>query len=141
MTDGLVNDDLAYPKTPRLQKNGHPYKCPCRSCIGRRNRAKGKRAQARHTKALAAATGSVRQFWSAWSEEETAGLKGWQHESKKGQLPKFILNAFAQAERAVAIGSGRKPLLVLEPEGTRQALAVLRLEDLLELIRAVESAP
>lgn len=131
----MVREGMPVPKPERKQKNGHALRCPCASCIGRRNRLKGMKAQRAHLKALAAATGTVRRFYTQFGNEESAGINGWQVESKKGkQVPALLVKAFRQCESAIAIGSGDKPAVILEPEGTTRPLVVLRLADFLELV-------
>lgn len=122
---------------PKPEEGPHTRGCPCRPCIGRRSRRKGKEAQRRVLKRLAEAEGTQARFWSQFSHEESASLARWQVEVKKGRsIPVFLARAFAQARSARAIGTGRKVLVVLEPEGTREAIACLSLVDLLELADA-----
>lgn len=123
---------------PEPRVKGHQAGCTCKPCIGKRAQRDGLKAQRRHLKALAEAEGTVRRFYSSFSNEETAGLRLFQVEVKQGlQVPRFFQRAFGQAERAIATGSGRKPLLLIEEPSGHSTLAVLYLEDLLDVVRAV----
>ena len=128
------------PKPIRLKKNGHAIGCKCRPCIGARNRRSGLRKQRDHLKALAKVTDSTQVYRSQFSDEEHAGLNGWQVEIKSGaSLPKLLLRAFRQAEVATATGSGRKPAVILQPPGGEHlAVVVLKVSDFRELLSALQ---
>lgn len=103
----------------KLKKNGHGVGCKCRSCIGKRNRVKGQKAQARGHRALGG------QGFTPGNEESVGGYPiSVQVEWKTGdQVPanfrKFLTldwtrRAFSQANRARRIGDGSMPAVGID---------------------------
>jgi hypothetical protein len=105
---GATGSKLAY-------KTGHVVRaCKCQSCIGRRNRQKGQRAQAKGHRALGG------QGFTPGNEESVGGYPiTVQVEWKTGEqipasLVKFLglewtRHALSQAQRARRIGDGSMP--------------------------------
>jgi hypothetical protein len=98
----------------KRKKNGHNVGCKCRSCIGKRNQAKGQAAQRKTHQAL----GGV--GFTPSNEESGRPLPVFVMPEVKtgGQVPasfdKFLdtdwfKRALGQSERAMPIGSGVKP--------------------------------
>lgn len=104
----------------KLTKFGHVVGCSCRSCIGRRNRSKGQRAQAKAHRALGGTgfTPTNEESARPYQVEVTVFP-----EVKTGQqIPatwdRFIetdwfRRALEQSTRAVPAGSGALPCVVL----------------------------
>jgi hypothetical protein len=103
----------------KLTKFGHLVGCTCRSCLGRRNQRSGKRAQARGHRAL----GGI-GFTPSNEESHGAYDLRVQVEHKTGeQVPasfrKFVTldwtrRALNQAERAVRVGDGAHPSVMID---------------------------
>lgn len=113
-------------------KGGHCYKCKCRSCTGKRNQAKGKRAQANMHRALGGTSFTPSHEESA--RPYTAEIVV-MPESKHGQqVPAsftklvrgdWFRRALSQSERALPVGSPNLlPAVYLEPEGGGKWLIV-----------------
>jgi hypothetical protein len=103
----------------KLRKNGHVVGCKCRSCIGGRNRKSGQAAQAKGHRAL----GGV--GFTPTNEETHGGydIRVQVEHKSGGQVPqsfrKFLTldwtrRAFGQAERAVRVGDGSHPAVMID---------------------------
>jgi hypothetical protein len=104
----------------KLTRTGHVPKCTCRSCTGRRNQRKGKAGQAKTHRALGGTgfTPSNEESARPYQIEVTV-----MPEVKVGaQIPaswdKFVgtdwfRRALSQSARAVPVGSGALPCVVL----------------------------
>jgi len=103
----------------KLKKNQHVVGCKCRPCLGKRNRAKGQKAQAKGHRALGG------QGFTPGNEESVGGYPlVAQVEHKSGsQIPasftKFIgtewfRRAISQANRARRVGDGSMPAVMLD---------------------------
>lgn len=107
----------------KLTKVGHVIGCGCRSCIGRRNQAKGKRTQAKTHRRLGGTgfTPSNEESARPYQVEVTV-----MPEVKAGQqipatFDRFIetdwfRRALDQSTRAVPTGSGALPCVVIRGE-------------------------
>jgi hypothetical protein len=104
----------------QLRYDKHVVGCVCRACIGRRNRRKGQKGQSRMHKRLGG-TG-----WTPSQEEAarpyTVEVTVMPESKTGGQIPasfdKFIATewfrrALSQSERAVPVGSGALPAVVI----------------------------
>lgn len=135
---GPADPTVVFPieKPERRQKNGHPLRCGCRSCIGRRNRRQGLRAQRRAAKQA----GIESRRWGDMGNEESFTRTGlgelFALEMKSGQVPKFFERAIDQANLARAIGDPRSPACVVTPKGQTRSIFVCYTEDLLGVIQA-----
>lgn len=126
-------------KPERRLKSKHNPRCLCPQCTGERAARAGLKAQRHALKAVAAATGTAVKYAGALSNEETAQLRNWQVEVKHtGVAPALVRRAFSQAENAIAIGSQRKPAVVIDPADS-PSLVVLRMDDFLELLEALRA--
>lgn len=102
----------------KANSDGCTYKEPCRSCLGRRNRRKGLRAQQKARKALNIPTSK----WAAKNtNEETWDDPYWRNEVKSGGQINPVANAFMKAEKqseaSRAIGDNRPFRLITNPTG------------------------
>lgn len=120
-----MSDELLFGKKPRLNKNGHPYGCTCRPCLGARSRRKGMAAQ----RAVAKTLGVEARYRGELANEENWRHPWFRLETKSGaQVPKSFTNAYEQAEQAAAIGDSRATAVVYVPlQGPE--LIVMRLQD------------
>lgn len=115
-------------------RTGHAFGCKCRSCLGRRNRSKGRKAQSRMHYRLDGEGPSP-------ANEETA--RGYlvtvfvMPEAKKGQqIPRGLIKALAtdwfrralrQSERAIPVGSNAKAAIYFEPDGSETGWLLVRI--------------
>lgn len=123
MTDDAAYDP-AFPKPepkPKGGKERHERGCNCRSCINRRNRANGRRRQKKIASKLGVA-GAHEEQWRhpLFRVEVKSG----------GQVPKKVLDAFAQSQRAKSEGDPRPGMTVWVPVNSPRAIAILALDDL-----------
>lgn len=120
-----MSDELLFGKKPRLNKNGHPWGCTCRPCLGARSRRKGMAAQRKVAKTL----GLEANYQSELAHEEAWRHEAFRVEVKSGaQVPKSFTNAYEQAEQAAAIGDTRATAVIYVPlQGPE--LIVMRLQD------------
>jgi hypothetical protein len=111
----------AFPKPGPKTKSTHERGCTCRSCINRRNRRNGRARQNRVAKKLG----------TSGAHEE-----GWRHplfrvEVKSGsQVPKRVLDAMAQSDRAKSAGDSRPCITVWSPSNSPRQIVVMYLDDL-----------
>jgi hypothetical protein len=90
------------------------------------NKAKGNRFERK----VAGLLGGKRMALSGAAGGGDVVAEGWSIECKKRKtLPALLLKAFGQAERDIAIGDPRRPLVVIEQDRGR-AIACLYLDDL-----------
>ena len=113
-------------------RTGHAMSCVCHSCVGRRNRSSGRRAQARGYRRL----GGSALFTP--SHEENAGTHSIkvQVEWKSGkQVPASIMSfarslwardGWHQAEMAIPAGAQADPSIGIEREGWQILVTLLR---------------
>jgi hypothetical protein len=114
-------------------KTGHVRGCKCRSCIGRRNRNKGQRAQRNAHQRLGGIGMTPTNEESGLAYQVTLLVRP---EVKKGeQVSKRLLaalslawsrRAFRQSERAIPEGSGILPAVYIEPDGETDAWIIVR---------------
>lgn len=134
MSQGVVERERTWPTYPicpcgcgaqgtklQLKNDRHLVGCVCRPCIGRRNRSKGQRAQAKMHRGLGGEgfTPTTEESARPYQIEVTI-----MPESKTGgQVPtsftKFITTdwfrrALEQSTRAVPVGSGARPAVVID---------------------------
>lgn len=115
-----MTEDYA-PKFPKPEpKSKHERGCTCISCRNRRNRANGRARQRKVAKRLGV---------------QGAHEEMWRHplfrvEVKSGQIPKKVLDAFAQSDRSQALGDPRPCMTVWVPSNSTKVIAVLALDDL-----------
>lgn len=126
-----------HPKPERVKKNGHPFGCNCRPCIGSRNRRKGLKAQRIARKQA----GVESHRWGDGGNEETWTRTGlgehFQIEVKSGgQVPKKVTDAIAQAQGAKAIGDTRPAATMWVPAGSTRAIFVGYVDDLTTILAA-----
>jgi len=115
-------------------RNGHVRGCkgppgqPCRSCLGRQNRAKGKVKQREARKVLGIAGPSL----GADHEENWRGLV--RAEVKAGAQVRPMQTAFermrTQSEASRPYGDHRPFVAVAMPDGKRSGIVALRTEDI-----------
>lgn len=115
-------------RSAKLTKCGHVRGCRCRSCTGRRNRARGRRAERSRHLALGG-VGATPQDETAVSYTLTVTTQDKAGEQVPMAFRRFVAlewtrRALEQAERSVAVGSGAKPALYLEPPGGGRWLVV-----------------
>ena len=115
--------------------------CRCRTCINRKNRAKGKRKQNMVRKKLGIPD---RKFHGADAHEEN-----WRSavriEVKAGKQVGPIATRFNKAEaqswenvKNVVGGRGKPFMMVAMPEGTSDGLCIIRLSELDKVIEAIQ---
>lgn len=119
--------------TKLAKRSGHLVGCTCRSCLGRRNRERGRKAQGRGYRRL----GGDAKFTPG--HEENQGVLSIEVgvESKQGQqIPASLLSfargvwarrAWSQAERAIPEGVQADPAIYIESEGWQ--LLVVKLKE------------
>lgn len=117
----LCDACIAWRRGEGVKADQHPRGCGCPACVGRRNRRNGRARQQRVAKKL----GTVGPHEEQWRHplfrvEVKSG----------GQVPKKVLDAFAQSERARATGDGRPCMTVWVPANSSRPIAVLALDDL-----------
>lgn len=105
----------------KLKRNGHVVGCSCRSCIGKRNRAKGQRTEANRHRNLGG------QGWTVRDEfPHTYPITVTTEDKTGNQIPasftKFLglewtRHALRQAEKKMPVGNDAFPALYLEPPG------------------------
>lgn len=111
-------------------------KCKCRSCMGRANKRKGQRKQAKAVTAL----GIPRSSIHPGHEEFLPGaLRVEVKATKREAGPTFtaFLRCELQSEAARPIGDHRPFVAVMMPEGTSDGLVVCRLSSLHEVVAAL----
>src|SRR5258708_5302760 len=123
--EGQVPDVTPLPKpnrAKRLKKNGHPYRCNCRSCIGSRNRRKGMQKQRDVAKAL----GLKADYHGQLGNEENWRSPYFRCEVKSGlQVPRKLVQAYEQSRVNKASGDTRPVITVWIPEGYGRDDAIL----------------
>ena len=122
------------PVTGRLKRN-----CTCFSCVGRRNRAKGKRKQREARKSLEKQFGIAGPTQTVTGDEENWRMRV-RAEVKAGQqiqaLTTRFLAAEAQAEASRAHGDNRPFVFVAAPDNMSDKLVAFRLSKLAEVLEA-----
>ena len=111
----------------RVSTNGHTMGCTCSSCIGRRNRRKGKRKQlaARHGLGISArhVLGGQEESWAGDVAVEV----------KAGAQTQPCVNRFGvawrQADAARELGDERPIVVVLMGDGSSDGVVMLRMCD------------
>lgn len=120
-----------------IKKNGCVRGCGCRSCVGRRSRAKGQRAQRAAQKTLNM-VGPGKTLGANHEENWTGTLRV---EVKSGGFAKPVATKYrlaeAQSEAARAYGDHRPFIFVAKPDGDSDALVVCRLSRLVDVATAV----
>lgn len=114
--------------------------CGCWSCIGRRNRNKGKRNQNQARKIADKTFGTAGPTSAVTANEEN-----WRHrvriEVKSGQQVKALTSRFllaeAQAHTAKAVGDNRPFIFAAAPDGMTDQLWTFRASDLQRIIDAI----
>lgn len=114
--------------------------CDCYSCVGRRNRAKGKRKQREARKTADKYFGAAGPTATVTANEEN-----WRHrvriEVKSGKqvesLTKRFLAAEAQANVAKAEGDTRPFIFAAAPDGTSDQIWAFRASALAEVLDAL----
>lgn len=109
-------------------KNGHPKRCPdaCPSCRGRRNRARGKRAERDMRKRVGATVAT--NMHAAIGEEAWGGPIRWEAKAGKQVDPiatRFLL-AERQSEQNRRIGDTRPSGMLARPDGMPGGLVLMR---------------
>ena len=101
--------------------------CPCASCLGRRNRRKGKRKQ------LAARTGLGITARHVLGGQEESWAGAWAVEVKAGAQVRPCTSRFTaawtQARAAQETGDERPVVIVLMPDGSSDGVVLMRLSD------------
>ena len=107
-----------YQMGTKLTKYGHLVGCTCRSCLGRRNKRKGYKAEARGHKRLGGLGGTVRDdLFHAYSLNHSVEVK------TGAQIPKTFLtfitgawihDALRQATKKLPVGSDALPTVLIE---------------------------
>lgn len=114
--------------------------CGCYSCIGRRNRQKGKRKQREARKTLEDHFGTAGPTVTATAHEEAWRMRV-RAEVKSGQQVKAMvtryLEAETQSEISKAIGDLRPFVFVAAPDGMGDKLICFRLSKLGEVLEAM----
>lgn len=109
--------------------------CPCRRCLGARNKRKGARAQAKAVTAL----GIPRSPLRPGHEELLPGLV--RVEIKAGAQAGPVWTRYrlaeAQSEQARPFGDHRPFVAMFEPQGTSDGLVVIRRSKLVEVVAAL----
>jgi hypothetical protein len=128
---GVVS--LKFVKPLRSSGQFHLQGCKCRSHIGKRNRAKGQRAQRNAHQRLGGTGMTPSNEESGLAYEVTLLVRP---EVKKGeQVSKRLLaalslawsrRAFRQSEKAIPEGSGILPAVYVEPDGETDAWIIVR---------------
>jgi hypothetical protein len=117
-------------KPIRVKKNGHPWACKCRSCVGSRNRTRGLRKQ----REAARAAGIEARRMGDLSNEERYSRTGlgemFKLEHKYGNLSKFVMDAIGQIERDRATGDPRAPMVQVTPKGSSKVYCIVAQDDL-----------
>lgn len=144
-TEPVVPDDLPLSKARQLAR---PWVCkagtegcertkPCRSCLGRRNRRKGKVAERQARKALGLTAATLAH--AAVGEEALSGPV--RVEIKAGAQAKPVWTRYAlseaQSEAGKAAGDTRPFLAVFKAEGTSDGLYVGRLSKVRDVAAAL----
>lgn len=140
-----LKDTLCILVSEHNGKCKHKRMCSCRSCIGRRNRRSGKKAQHMAFKTM----GGIEEFPGQSNEEERwSGFDflpnvRWEIKSGGSSVPKWVVNAIQQVYNGH--GDGIRPALIIKPKGTSTYWVLMKLEDLeaecRELVRAVTVSP
>lgn len=119
----------------RLLRNGHVRGCPCRSCLGKRNRTKGLSKQRAARKKLEIAGPSL------GADHEENWLGPVRAEVKSGAQVRPAATAYyrmeAQSEEARPIGDLRPFVGIAMPEGTTDGIVLIRLSRLREVVAAL----
>ena len=122
--------------TPK--RNGHIKGCPCRSCLGARNRRSGSTKQRKARKALGIDGPSL----GADHEENWRGAV--RVEVKSGAQVRPAMTAFlrmeAQSEAKRPIGDNRPFMGIAMPPGTSDGLVLIRLSKLPAVVAALTEA-
>ena len=115
-------------------RSGHARGCVCRSCLGRRNRAKGRANQTRMHQRLGGDGPSPANEETARGYLVTAFVIP---EAKKGaQIPRNLIRALAtdwfrralrQSERSIPVGSNAKPAIYFEPDGSQDGWLLVKI--------------
>ena len=126
----------------RPTRNGHVRGCkgpegaPCRSCLGRRNRAKGQRKQRAARKAL-----GIEKGFSLGADHEENWRGFVRVEVKAGAQVRPAATAFykmrAQSEASRPYGDHRPFVGIAMPEGESDGILMLKLSDLTDVALAV----
>lgn len=136
----ITKEDQLFDARREAKENPHGRLCKCRSCIGRRNRRKGKAKQRPGRKALEHIYG-VQAKWSGRNANEET----WDHlplkvEAKSGKqvapAARIIRLAENQIEATRAIGDIRPAAVLLMPDGMSDGYFVCRISQLGQIIDA-----
>lgn len=116
-------------------RNGHIRGCPCRSCMGRRNKYKGQRKQ----RAAAKAVGITVNRMGAGHEENYQGAL--RVEVKAGAKAKPVDTQYrlarAQSEQSRPVGDPRPFAFLAMPDGMKHGYLVVRTDDLEAVVAAI----
>lgn len=111
--------------TPKKRPSGHIRDCRCPRCNGKRNRSKGD-TKARQARKMLGITGVNSRHEEVWGGSVRV-------EVKAGAQIKPVATAFVkceqQSEAARPLGDHRPFMLVCMPDGWKNGLIVMRLED------------
>lgn len=128
---------LARPWNCKAGNDGCTRTAPCRSCLGRRNRRKGKVTERQVRKSLGLTAATLAH--AAVGEEALTGPV--RVEVKSGAQAKPVWTRYAlseaQSESGKAIGDTRPFLAVFKPEGTSDGLYVGRLSKVRDVAAAL----
>lgn len=118
MGSGLEHDGGCGVAGTKLTKYGHLVGCTCRPCLGRRNRRKGQKAEARGHKRLGGTGRTIRDdLFHAYSLNHSVEVK------TGAQVPAtfrtfvsgaWIKDALRQAEKKLPVGSDALPTVLIE---------------------------
>lgn len=116
-------------------RNGHVKGCPCRRCLGRRNKAKGRRKQSAAARAVGIprsnlAPGHEEHFGGALRVEVKAG-------AQVGPIDTRYRNARAQSDQSRSIGDNRPFAFLAMPDGQKHGYVVVRTDELKQVLLAV----
>jgi hypothetical protein len=111
----------------------HVRGCPCRSCLGRRNRSKGD-SKARRARILLGIPGANSRHEEVWGGDVRV-------EVKAGAQVRPAINAFekmrSQSEAARPIGDIRPFVGIAMPDGSQDGVVMFRLSDLHNVLQAL----
>lgn len=142
-----MSDDLPFSRAKQVEDSpGGPKPCPrtgepkrtctCPSCRGRRNRAKGSRAQREARKAL----GLQPERWKGREANEETWMAALRVEVKAGAQVRPIATRYVaarnQSDAARAIGDTRPFALYARPDGSA-GLLVIRADELPRVVAAL----
>ena len=115
--------------------NGHVKGCPCRSCMGRRNRLKGRDKQRRAQRALIGSGSHAHAHEENWSDQLFAT------EVKAGGQVKTVQTFWLKHEAQIIAnrpdfgGQHKASRLVAMPDGTSDGIVMVKLSAWEDIIR------